>query len=146
VVFEPGVIGFVAALLEAEALHRGDRPEEAAAEVFDEVERAMARAARCDVIDLWRDRGALVRARQRGSEALAEFRRVEEAASMVGTRYARGLVGLTHGHLLHKTESRKAVTGAVRTADERLEHLRGASVRRRGAALRDACPALGRPR
>jgi hypothetical protein len=49
---------------------------------------------------------------------------------MVGSPYAEALLGLTHGHSLHKTGSRKAVTGTVCTADERFEQLRGVPVRR----------------
>jgi DNA-binding CsgD family transcriptional regulator/tetratricopeptide (TPR) repeat protein len=132
-------------LLEAEAMIRTDRLEQAA-RVLDGVDAAMGDSAH-DVarIDLWRLRGSLEHAHQRPANARAAFLEGRAAAKTAHSPLAQATLELAYGHFLHKTGRRREAIAALRVAGELFERLGARPFSERCDVELAACGVRARP-
>jgi len=111
-----GMTGRVPRLLEAEAMIRTGRLEDAA-RTLDGIRAAMdARQQDVARIEVWRLLGDLEHARGHAAKARAAFREGEAAARTAGSPFAEAVLELAHGRFLHKNGNRRAAIAVLRPA------------------------------
>jgi DNA-binding CsgD family transcriptional regulator len=125
--------------LEADALLRVGRPEEAA-RLIDEIGHGRVDGPEnVGAVEAWRLRGVLEHALGTMGKARDAFLRGEDVAKTAGSPLAEGTLELAYGQFLRKTGRRGAAASRLLIARERFERLRAQPFVERSDAELSAC-------
>lgn len=132
-------MGFrVPRLLYAEALIATERLTEAA-DALAQIHVGPAAGSDVTGIEVWRLRGELARATERGEEAAAAFAEAQQAATKVGSPLYQALLHLSSGRFLRQAGRRREAIAALRSARVAFEQLGAAPFVGRCDAELSAC-------